>query len=101
MHVKAKGRRVFSTYFILQSLKNPSDLGTGSRWGFIITKKVGSAVIRNFIRRRLKEVICHSLDQTAENTDYVIVAKKGIEKISFAALIKEFNVALRAIHAKT
>ncbi|MGM7670649.1 ribonuclease P protein component [Microbacterium sp. A93] len=44
------------------------------RFGFIISKQVGTAVIRNTVRRRLKAVCAEALSMVPEGTDIVIRA---------------------------
>lgn len=44
------------------------------RFGFIISKQVGGAVVRNTVRRRLKAVCAEALSRVPEGTDVVIRA---------------------------
>ncbi|MFS0853465.1 ribonuclease P protein component [Microbacterium sp. 179-I 3D4 NHS] len=45
-----------------------------ARFGFIISKQVGGAVVRNTVRRRLKAVCAAALPRVPEGTDVVIRA---------------------------
>jgi ribonuclease P protein component len=57
-----------------------------SRFGFSIKKALGGAVVRNRIRRRIREVVrCHRLEIPA-GWDIVIHPKNGVAKAPFAAL---------------
>ena len=48
----------------------------GPRFGFTVTKKLGGAVIRNRIRRRLKSAISEIMTEGArDGFDYVVVAR--------------------------
>jgi ribonuclease P protein component len=57
-----------------------------SRFGFSIKKALGGAVVRNRIRRRLREMVrCHRLEIPA-GWDIVIHPKSAVAKAPFAAL---------------
>lgn len=67
-------------------------IGDKPRVGFTVTKKNGNAVVRNRIRRRLKEVVrCHSGGDTASSTDYVIVAREPALTAPFSKLAEELS----------
>ncbi len=53
--VYKKGRRKRSTHFVLIAWKNPE--GQGLRFGLSVAKRLGNAVTRNRIRRRLREIL--------------------------------------------
>jgi ribonuclease P protein component len=57
-----------------------------SRFGFSIKKALGGAVVRNRIRRRLREMVrCHRLEIPA-GWDIVIHPKSTVARAEFAAL---------------
>jgi ribonuclease P protein component len=57
-----------------------------SRFGFSIKKALGGAVVRNRIRRRVREVVrCHRLE-IAAGWDIVIHPKSIVAKAEFAAM---------------
>ncbi|CAH0217684.1 Ribonuclease P protein component [Microbacterium sp. Bi121] len=56
------------------------------RFGFIISKQVGTAVIRNTVRRRLKAVCAGAIAGLPEGTDVVIRALPASASASFAEL---------------
>lgn len=59
----------------------------GARFGFTVTKKLGGAVVRNRIRRRLKEAL-RSLepDVALPGHDYVLIARARASDVSFELL---------------
>lgn len=57
-----------------------------TRIGYTITKKIGNSVVRNRIRRQMKEVCRLNFDQIGENYDLVFIAKRNIVDISFKEL---------------
>ncbi|WP_091228332.1 ribonuclease P protein component [Microbacterium sp. 3J1] len=57
-----------------------------ARFGFIISKQVGTAVVRNTVRRRLKAVCAEALPGVPEGTDVVIRALPASATASYAEL---------------
>lgn len=71
----------------------------GPRFGFTVTKKLGGAVIRNRIRRRLKAVVGMVAPALARsNHDYVLVARLAALDRTFADLKKDLERALQRVH---
>ena len=69
------------------------------RFGFTVTKKLGGAVVRNRIRRRLKAAIALVAAALARpNHDYVIVARREALDRPFADLKKDLERALQRVH---
>ena len=56
------------------------------RFGFVVSKKVGGAVIRNRVRRRLREISRASLAEVAPGTDIVIRALPESADATWASL---------------
>ena len=76
------------------------DSGTGPRFGFTVTKKIGNAVVRNRIRRRLKAALARlAPDRTRADFDYVIIAREGLFDRPFTTLIEDLASALNRVHA--
>jgi len=66
------------------------------RVGYTVTKKVGIAVVRNPIRRRLKEAVrTHAADDMATGNDYVIVGREDVLGTPFGLLKAELSRRLR------
>ncbi|WP_084816300.1 ribonuclease P protein component [Frondihabitans sp. Leaf304] len=67
------------------------------RFGFIVAKNVGNAVVRNTVRRRLKAV-AHTLlgddDFPLERTDIVIRALPGSDAVQWSTLLEEITGAV-------
>jgi len=67
-----------------------------SRFGFSIKKALGGAVVRNRIRRRLREMVrCHRLEIPA-GWDIVIHPKSSKERAEFAALVADLLKLLKS-----
>lgn len=65
------------------------------RFGLTASKKVGNAVVRNRARRRLRALAREVLQvQAMPGHDFVLIAREGMEKHSYAALAAEITKAL-------
>ena len=62
--------------------------------GFAVTKKVGHAVVRNKIRRRLREIVKKQLPNLKQNYNIIVVARDNVTGASFDKLTFEFNKLL-------
>ncbi|WP_083391819.1 MULTISPECIES: ribonuclease P protein component [unclassified Microbacterium] len=75
-----------------------SMLATGesraARFGFIISKQVGTAVVRNTVRRRLKAVCAEALPRVPQGTDVVIRALPASATASYAELRSDVHRCL-------
>ncbi|KKX97876.1 ribonuclease P [Microbacterium sp. Ag1] len=68
-----------------------------ARFGFIISKQVGTAVVRNSVRRRLKAVCAEALPRVPEGTDVVIRALPASATASYAELRADVDRCLRRL----
>lgn len=72
----------------------PNDLET-ARLGLSVSKKVGNAVTRNAVRRRLREAFYALLPGIPEQVDLVISARPAAAEASFEDLKAELARGLR------
>ncbi len=93
-----RGRRVQAQAFAIQAVRREAG-ADGPRFGFTVTKKLGSAVLRNRIRRRLKEALRLSHLSARPDYDYVILARKAAATQAFPELQEELARAIAEIHA--
>ncbi len=79
---------------VLRILEN--DLGY-NRFGFVVSKKVSKkAVVRNRIKRMLREIVRQGDVKIKEGFDIVVIALIGIENKKFQEIKKEFlNLILK------
>lgn len=72
------------------------------RLGFTCTKKLGNAVARNRIKRRLKEAARLALPPyVLSGMDYVVIGRNAAENRPFELLQSDLISALQRLHAKT
>ena len=96
------GARAFGAGLVLQT--RPRDYpgageASGSRVGFTVTKKIGNAVTRNRVRRRLKEAV-RALDGHVLRAthDYVVIGRKPALTLPYETLRTDLERAIRAAH---
>ncbi len=69
-----------------------------ARFGFTVTKKLGNAVRRNRIRRRLKAAIdACAVELGLPGFDYVVVARPAAFDMPFAEMLAQVRRALRRV----
>ncbi len=87
----------------VDALRAPQSEGShpGPRFGFTVTKKLGNAVVRNRIKRRLREAVRHSASPySLPEHDYVLIAREPALRRPFADLVTDLQTALQRVHAK-
>jgi ribonuclease P protein component len=93
----AKAVRAYSAPFSLQARDRKDDQGL--RLGLTVTKKVGNAVERNRIRRRLRAAARAVLPQAGKDGfDYVVVARRASLTADFAELTGGLENTLKQVH---
>ena len=78
---KSKKSKYFSIYYRKNNNSN--------RYGITVPKKTGTAVIRNKIKRRIKNIIDNNKKIVHNGYDYVIIIKKGILELTYEEMEKE------------
>ena len=87
-------RRTGAPSFLMLAKPNP-DNGDSLRLGFTVTKKLGGAVIRNRIKRRLKAAAREVFPlHGTQGTDYVLIARKAAFDRNYTELLDDMKRAL-------
>ena len=98
----AKGARAQSGAFVVQVRQRAEDNRDGGpiRVGFTVSRQVGNAVERNRVRRRLREVVrLAPAAALAPGHDYVLIGRRGALAADFADMTRQFDAAIRRVHA--
>jgi ribonuclease P protein component len=88
--LKREGVSFHGKLFILSVLKSAPDSAT--RIGFITSRRVGGAVQRNLVRRRLREIVRVSLGEICQGAWLVLIARQAAARASFQALREEWQI---------
>ena len=80
-----------NSYFILFFKENQQR--AEKRIGFSVSKKIGNAVCRNLVKRRLRNIYRDSMS-SLKNGDMILLAKVGLEKVEYKNLQDSYKYAL-------
>lgn len=89
--VQQRGKSVSTRTFTVKWLQKSQDL---SRVGLTVSRKIGGAVVRNRLKRRLREIIrLNPLSWHDFAYDLVIIPRKNAISVSFAQLVEDWRKA--------
>jgi len=104
LRVAKRGKKWAARGLVLQAWRRSGDLsstvdGNTVRVGFTVTKKIGKAVTRNRVRRRLKAAGAVLPGECRGGRDLVIIGRASTLARPFDGLIADLRQALRKLDA--
>lgn len=87
-----KGKQISGRGVILYYSKNSAQ---DTRVGIIVSKKVGNAVVRNRIKRIIREIFRLNWPDIKSGYDIIIITRKSIREKSFHDIEKTFIDIMR------
>ncbi len=75
--VYRQGRSVSTRFLTLYWFQRDESVGA-PRLGFAVPKAVGNAVVRNRIKRQLRDIVRDRLEAVPVTNDYVLVVRQGL-----------------------
>jgi len=92
-----RGKRAAMPGFVLLA-RDRGDGDDAVRVGYTVTKKIGNAVVRNRMKRRLREIARAELPGAGrDGCDYVLIGREGGIERDFSALRGELAKALAKV----
>lgn len=85
----ARNQKLRSTNFMV--LVHFNDKLKTPKFGIIVSSKVGNAVVRNKVKRRIRELIHSNIDSFQANAEYVFITFPQISNLDFPTLKTEFE----------
>ena len=82
-----RGKSAANSYLALYARRNGQ---RGNRLGLTVSTKVGCAVVRNRVRRRLREIYRLNEDKLISGADVVVVARVRAASSQYGQLEKSF-----------
>jgi len=93
----AVGARMRSPHFIVYLANN--QLGR-RRLGITVSRKVGNAVVRNRVKRIVREYFRSARERLPDSRDYVVIARRGAGPMSLSEVGQELDKAIIAGRGK-
>ena len=87
-----EGKSFANRKFVIYRLENNE---IHFRVGLSVSKKLGNAVTRNQIKRRIRHVLIQNSNQLVDNFYFVVIARKGVELLEYAEIEKNLLHVLR------
>lgn len=85
-----KGSKFPSRFFVFLYAKNKE---CKPRFGIVVSKKIGGAVVRNTIKRKFRAAIFENINSFNPNYNYIFIARKN-DNISLNNLSKSIKYVL-------
>jgi len=98
------GARFQSPHFVVYAgnlAATPDDEPARPRLGVTVSRRVGIAVVRNRVKRRVREIFRRAIrDNLPAGTSIVVIARAGAATLAWAAIDNELALAVRNLGAR-
>ena len=89
------GTRFGCRNFVVSTVVHPDEGERPARFGFIVSKKVGNAVTRNLVKRRLREAAWLQIKGGLTGVDVVVRALPPAPDAAWDRLVRDLDKGLR------
>ena len=87
LDIRKKGKTIYAQFFIINYFLSSQ---SGFYFGLTVSRKIGNAVKRNYLKRIIRSIVVNNLNSMPKNTKLEIIPKKQIEKKKYSELEKDF-----------
>ncbi|WP_457254454.1 ribonuclease P protein component [Pedococcus sp. P5_B7] len=95
-----RGARAGATLIVVHANQADARAGQPPRVGFVVSKAVGNAVVRNRTKRRLRALMAARVGAVPAGTDLVIRANPVAAQANSASLAVELDALLARVSAR-
>ncbi|MGE6523706.1 ribonuclease P protein component [Bacillus safensis] len=88
-----KGQSMANRQFVIYQLDQPNQ--DELRLGLSVSKKIGNAVIRNRIKRLIRQVFLEEGHKLKQEKDYIVIARKSASELTFEETKKSLQHLFR------
>lgn len=99
LSVQEKGRK-YSAECLMALVLPQATPGARARVGLTVSSKVGNAVVRNRVRRRLRELFRRGQATLPPGLDIVVIARHGAAEADFARLQRSYEQLARDVRRR-
>ena len=89
----AKGEKISNKYFIIYGLRKEF---IKNNYGLAVGKKIGNAVTRNKIKRKLRNIITNNYSLFSNYHNYIIIVKKEVINLNYHSMENELINLLKS-----
>ena len=90
--VRREGKSYASSLIVLAFLPNKLEQ---TRFGFVVSKRIGKAVTRNKIKRQMREAIRLNVNKIRPGFDVVFIARKPIVNVTYSQIVQTLDLLLK------
>ncbi|WP_223702790.1 ribonuclease P protein component [Sutcliffiella deserti] len=98
-HVFQKGKSMANRQFVVYALEKKGQ--PYFRIGLSVSKKIGNAVVRNRIKRLIRQALLEMKEQLSQEVDIVIIARKPTSDMTYEEVQKSLQHVLRKLPVLT
>jgi len=86
-------RSVMDGFVVLVGRAGGVRAGGGARLGITVSRRVGSAVVRNRVKRRVREWFRAARGQLDPAVDLVVIGRRSAGRLGFREIVRQLDAA--------